>query len=87
MCFSLDITIWDNNAERIVEIERNLTVALHRLGMRGTVRSMSEPPLLGREGLLNDVPVLEIGENYWKLRPNQVITEEQCLSLLRRFLS
>ena len=46
---------------------------------------MSEPPLLAREGLLNDVPALEIAGRYWKLRPNQTISEEACRSLLRRF--
>ena len=81
----IDICIWDNDSARIAEIDANLARALRSLGMRGNVRSMSEPPLLAREGLLNDVPALEIAGRYWKLRPNQTISEEACRSLLRRF--
>ncbi len=83
MNFLPDITIWDNNSTRIAEIDVNLGNAMRRLGMKGLVRIMSEPPLLAREGLLNDVPVLEIQGKYWKIHPNRTITEEECLSLLR----
>mgnify|MGYP000922589503 CR=1 FL=1 len=78
-----DITIWDNDSARIADIDVNLGNAMRRLGLKGLVRIMSEPPLLAREGLLNDVPVLEIQGRYWKIHPNRTITEEECLSLLR----
>lgn len=82
----MEITIWDNDIARIGVIERNLAIAMRYLGLSGTIHIMSEPPLLAREGLLNDVPVLEIAGKYWKLRPNSIITENDCLCLLRRFV-
>lgn len=44
------------------------TWALHELNLRGTVSSLSEPPLMSREGLVGREPVLEIGDAYWSLR-------------------
>lgn len=46
MSFPLSIVIWDYDPERIAEIDRNLHLALHELNLRGTVSSLSEPPLM-----------------------------------------
>ena len=78
-----DITIWDNDIPRIAEIDRNLHRALLRLGLRGRVRVMSEPPLPARMGMLNEVPVLEIGGLYWRHGANRAISPEACEALLR----
>lgn len=68
MSFPLSIVIWDYDPERIAEIDRNLHLALRELNLRGTVSSLSEPPLMSREGLVGREPVLEIGDAYWSLR-------------------
>ena len=67
MSFPLSIVIWDYDPERIAEIDRNLHLALRELNLRGTVSSLSEPPLMSREGLVGREPVLEIGDAYWSL--------------------
>ena len=81
MSFPLSIVIWDYDPERIAEIDRNLHLAL-----RGTVSSLSEPPLMSREGLVGREPVLEIGDAYWSLRPGETISKEACLKLLSRIV-
>ncbi len=78
----LHITLWDNDAARITEIERNLHQAMRNLSLRGQVDIMSEPPLLARMGMLNEVPVLEIGGLYWKREAGRVIGLKACESLL-----
>ena len=78
----IEITIWDNDTERIRAIEGNVTRALRSLGMKGIVKIISEPPLISRESLLDRVPVLEILDRYWSLKPQSVITEDQCRDLL-----
>ena len=86
MSFPLSIVIWDYNPERIAEIDRNLHLALRELNLRGTVSSLSEPPLMSREGLVGREPVLEIGDAYWSLRPGETISKEACLKLLSRIV-
>lgn len=78
----LYITLWDNDAPRIAQIERNLHQAMRNLGLQGQVDIMSEPPLLARMGMLNEVPVLEIGGLYWKREAGRVIGLKACESLL-----
>ena len=78
--------IWDYDPERIAEIDRNLHLALRELNLRGTVSSLSEPPLMSREGLVGREPVLEIGDAYWSLRPGETISKEACLKLLSRIV-
>lgn len=80
----MDIVIWDNDAARINEISRNLLLAMRQLGLEGKVSSMSEPPLIGREGLLGKTPVLEIGGYYWSLRAGESVSLQECLNLFRR---
>ncbi len=86
MCFPLSIVIWDYDPDRIAEIDRNLHLALRELNLRGTVSSLSEPPLMSREGLVGREPVLEIGDAYWSLRPGETISKEACLKLLSRIV-
>ena len=57
MSFPLSIVIWDYDPERIAEIDRNLHLALRELNLRGTVSSLSEPPLMSREGLVGREPL------------------------------
>lgn len=82
----LEITLWDNDIPRMAEIERNLHQALLALGLHGQVNFMFEPPLLARMGMLNEVPVLEIGGLYWKYGANRTIGPEACEALLRRVM-
>lgn len=81
----LRIIIWDHNADRIAAIDHNLHCALRKVGIRGEVFSMSEPPLLARKGLIHRVPVLEIGGMHWSLTPGEEISEAACEQLLSRF--
>ena len=80
MSFPLSIVIWDYDPERIAEIDRNLHLALRELNLRGTVSSLSEPPLMSREGLVGREPVLEIGDAYWSLRPGETISKKPASS-------
>ncbi|KIX12864.1 hypothetical protein [Dethiosulfatarculus sandiegensis] len=84
---SLEIIIWDYNADRIAAIDHNLHSAMRKLNCQGRVKSMSEPPLLARTGVLPRVPVLEIDGMYWSLRPGEEIPETACEHLLARILS
>lgn len=83
----LTITIWDNAADRIAEIDRNLRKALSDLKMQALVLSNSEPPLLARENLLGRVPVLEIAGKYWSKTPGKAFTIRDCVQLLSGFTS
>jgi len=83
----LSITIWDNNAARMAEIDHNIHLVLRELKLKGIVNSISEPPLLARENLLNRVPVLEIEEKYWSLKANTVIGQTEIKNLLIKIVS
>ena len=61
MSFPLSIVIWDYDPERIAEIDRNLHLALRELNLRGTVSSLSEPPLMSREGHIFDFSLVFLG--------------------------
>ena len=80
----MHIVIWDIDAERISQIDKNLNRALNELGLRAVVASNAEPLSLEREKLLPRLPVLEINGLYWSLTPGKVFSKEQCKSLLRR---
>jgi hypothetical protein len=83
----MHITIWDNDPERISQIDKNLNTALNELGVRAVVSSNAEPLSLERENLLPRLPVLEINDHYWSLKPGKVFSKEQCKSLLRKIRS
>ena len=80
----MHIVIWDIDAERISQIDKNLNLALNELGLRAVVASNAEPLSLERENLLHRLPVLEINDLYWSLTPGKVFSKAQCKSLLRR---
>lgn len=82
----LSITIWDNNVTRIADIDHNIHLALRELKLKADVNSISEPPALARENLLNRVPVLEIAGKYWSLTPNKTISQSDCEKLLHKVL-
>lgn len=81
----LQITIWDNDAQRIAEIDRNLHFSLAELKIQGLILSNSDPPLLARENLLDRLPVLEIAGNYWSKKAGEVFSKDECISLLSKF--
>ena len=81
----LRITIWDNDALRIAEIDKNLQSALDELKIKGLILSNSEPPLLARENLLGRLPVLEIAGNYWSRKAGRVFSKDECIQLLSKF--
>jgi hypothetical protein len=81
----LQIIIWDNDKQRIAEIDKNLHVALNELKLKALILSNSEPPSIARENLLNRLPVLEIEGRYWSMRPGSAFSKKDCISLLSRF--
>lgn len=81
----LRIVIWDNDAARIAEIDRNLHLSARGIGLKIAVNSNSEPPALAREQFLNRVPVIEIEGRFWSKTPGKTLSEADCLNLLQRF--
>ena len=51
----MHIVIWDIDAERISQIDKNLNTALNELGVRAVVASNAEPLSLERENLLPQI--------------------------------
>ena len=81
------ITIWDIDPERISQIDKNLNMALAELGLRAVVASNADPLSLERENLLPRLPVLEIDDLYWSLKPGRAFSKDQCKSLLRKIFA
>lgn len=82
----LKIVIWDNDPQRIAEIDRNLQAAAVELGLKVLTLSNAEPPSIARENLAGRLPVLEIGGRYWSRRPGQAFSRAECFSLLSKFV-
>ncbi len=78
----MHFTLYDSNAARIVQIEKNLQLALKALGLKGTVLSISEPPLLAREQLLSRVPLVEYQQKRWSLSPGKTPSKQEFIKLL-----
>jgi len=81
----LKIIIWDNDQQRIVEIDSNLQAALNELNLKAVILSNSEPPLLARENLLSRLPLLEIAGRYWSMHPGVAFSKADCICLLSKF--
>lgn len=79
----INIIIWDTEASRIADIDKNLHRAALSLGIKIVVTSNSEPPSLFRAGLYYKVPVLEIEGKYWECK-NGTPSVSDCISLLGR---
>lgn len=80
------ITIWDLEAKRIARIEKKLYEAMRECGVKGTVASQSEPPLLSRMNLTNRVPALEVDGLFWTQDPGKEFDKAACLELVRIIL-
>ncbi len=78
----MNITLWDRDATRIADIEKNLRSAMKKLAIEGHITIMSEPPLLNRMGVINRVPLLEINGMYWSLHVEETIPESDIIDLL-----
>jgi hypothetical protein len=81
----LKIIIWDNDPQRIAEIDSNLQAALNELKLKAVILSNSEPPSLARENLLSRLPVLEIAGRYWSMHPDVAFSKTDCICLLSKF--
>jgi hypothetical protein len=77
-------TIYDSDAARIILIEKNLQSALSTLGLKGIVMSITEPPFLAREQLLDQVPVIEHDGKRWSLGPGKTPGESELIRLLKK---
>jgi hypothetical protein len=81
----LKIIIWDNNQQRIAEIDSNLQAALNELKLKAVILSNSEPPLLARENLLSRLPLIEMAGRYWSMHPGVAFSKADCIRLLSKF--
>jgi hypothetical protein len=81
----LQIIIWDNDRQRIAEIDTNLQTALNELKLKAVILTNSEPPSLARENLLSRLPVLEIAGRYWSMQPGVAFSKADCSCLLSKF--
>jgi len=81
----LKIIIWDNDQQRIAEIDSNLQEALNELKLKAVILSNSEPPLLARENLLSRLPLIEIAGRYWSMHPGVAFSKADCIRLLSKF--
>jgi hypothetical protein len=81
----LKIIIWDNDQQRIAEIDSNLHAALNELKLKAVILSNSEPPLLARENLLSRLPLIEIAGRYWSMHPGVAFRKADCIRLLSKF--
>ena len=81
----LKIIIWDNDQQRIAEIDSNLQAALNELKLKAVILSNSEPPLLARENLLSRLPLIEMAGRYWSMHPGVAFSKADCIRLLSKF--
>ena len=74
--------IYDSDAQRLIQIERNLHQALKLSGLKGNIMCICEPPFLARENLLGKVPVVEINGKRWSLTTGKILTRQDLIKLL-----
>lgn len=74
--------IYDSDAPRLIQIERNLHQALKLSGLSGKVMCVCEPPFLARENLLEKVPVVEFNGKRWSLTPGKILDTQDLIKLL-----
>ena len=63
------IVIWESRGEIIRACERSVFQAAKELNLKITVSINSEPPSIARNQLCARLPVLEIDDLFWSLRP------------------
>lgn len=80
-----EIIIWDDNASRIHAMEPNLRVALQRLGVRASIQTNCEPPLLARHNLTGTTPAVQVnGGEFWRHTVGEAVSAGQFEILLRK---
>lgn len=78
----LTITIWEDNALRMNEIEPNLKIAMKRVGLKAKIQLNSEVPLLSRQKLLGRTPAIQFNDGeMWFHTTGSAITAEQFEAL------
>jgi hypothetical protein len=81
------IILWETNLEIIRECEKALHDALKELNVKATVLIYSEHPLIGRNQLWGRLPVIEIRDLRWSLRPGCAFTARDLKPLLSHIFS
>jgi len=77
------VTLWDENALRLMEAETNLRIVMHELGIVADVQLNSEPPLLARHGVNGKTPALQVDDgDIWTYSAKQSVDVEGLRSLL-----
>ena len=60
------------------------SLLFHRaVGVKGTVVSQSEPPLVSRMNLTNRIPVLEVDGLFWSQQPGKEFDKKSCVELIQ----
>lgn len=76
------ITLWDDNCQRLMEIEKNLRVVMRKMNIHATVQLNSELPLLKRSGVHGKTPILQINDGkFWTYRVDETIPVEAFQSI------
>ena len=78
------ITIWDDNPGRAVNIHGKLAAALQKMKIKAGISIQSEPPLIARQNLTGKTPTLEIAGAYWCKTPGKEPGETDLANLLHK---
>lgn len=81
------ITIWDDNPQRIAEMETHLRMALVEHGLDVDIQINSERPLLARNGMIGAMPAFQIGEGvFWRLKVGRSVSVDEFRCFLQRMI-
>lgn len=79
------IIIWDDNAQRLNAMEPNLRVALTQTGVKASIQTNCEPPLLSRHNLTGNTPAIQVNDgDFWRHTIGETVTVDQFVALLRK---
>lgn len=79
----MHITIFEQDAQKAAKLLSHINRAMNALGLKGLVHSITEAPILAREGLLGQLPTIKIDDKFWNMQDFDSPDYQQCLSLLQ----
>lgn len=81
------ITIWDDNPQRIAEMETHLRMALDEWKIDVDIHVNSERPLLARNGMIGAMPAFQIDDgDFWRLVVGKSVSVEEFNNFLYRMV-
>ena len=76
------IGLWDDNAQRLTALERNLRVVMKAMNIKAEVQMNNEPPLLARHGINGKTPAVQVNDgDFWTHVPDELISVENLEKL------